>query len=263
MFANGLIKMYNNLDTGLEGIEIYFTDKPAAEIRDALKAAGYRWHGVKKCWYAKHTAERLELAKSITRNTEGIAKELEAQRERAHENAENEKKKLSFDEKYYIIEDSEGWHGNLEPETKNLYGTELKNIIVKALKDEGFNASGRKERGGWTDSFTFTIKLTQDQTESEAAYIERCKKEVGRPFWYYTEDGESVHCDSLPEDYEERNRIITSHYRREYRANEGNPLPEVRRKIKTIVSAFNHNHSDIMTDYFDHGFYDWYKFKTA
>lgn len=48
-----------------DGIEVYFTSKPSQETRDALKAAGYRWHSVKKCWYAKRNEERLQALKKI------------------------------------------------------------------------------------------------------------------------------------------------------------------------------------------------------
>lgn len=39
--------------------------KPSQATRDALKAAGYRWHSVKKCWYAKRSEERLQALKKI------------------------------------------------------------------------------------------------------------------------------------------------------------------------------------------------------
>lgn len=54
------------INNELNGIEIFFESKPEPATLEALKAAGYRWHKVKKLWYAKNTPERLELAKSIT-----------------------------------------------------------------------------------------------------------------------------------------------------------------------------------------------------
>ena len=47
------------------GVEIYFNNKPIAEIRDTLKAHGFRWHRQKGCWYSKQTAERLALAEQL------------------------------------------------------------------------------------------------------------------------------------------------------------------------------------------------------
>lgn len=52
-------------NTECNGIEVYFNNKPSQATRDALKAAGYRWHSVKKCWYAKRTEEHLQALRKI------------------------------------------------------------------------------------------------------------------------------------------------------------------------------------------------------
>lgn len=52
-------------NTEFDGIEVYFNSKPSQATRDALKAAGYRWHSVKKCWYAKRTEVHLQALKKI------------------------------------------------------------------------------------------------------------------------------------------------------------------------------------------------------
>ncbi|MFY8264460.1 hypothetical protein ACOT7R_16355 [Clostridium perfringens] len=41
------------------GIEVKFNNKPAQEVINSLKANGFRWHRVKKVWYAKQTEERI------------------------------------------------------------------------------------------------------------------------------------------------------------------------------------------------------------
>lgn len=48
------------------GIELTFESKPSAAIREAMKAAGFRWHGMKKLWYAKNTEARMELARKLS-----------------------------------------------------------------------------------------------------------------------------------------------------------------------------------------------------
>ena len=53
------------LNSEFNGIELTFAGKPAEEIREAMKAAGFRWHKQKKLWYAKNTAERMELAQKL------------------------------------------------------------------------------------------------------------------------------------------------------------------------------------------------------
>lgn len=48
------------------GVEVYFPGKPADSVRESLKRAGYRWHSVKKCWYATRTEERLQVLRDAT-----------------------------------------------------------------------------------------------------------------------------------------------------------------------------------------------------
>jgi len=53
------------LNSELNGIEVSFESKPETATLDALKSNGFRWHRVKKIWYAKNTAERLALVQSF------------------------------------------------------------------------------------------------------------------------------------------------------------------------------------------------------
>lgn len=54
------------LNSEFNGIELTFAGKPAEEIREAMKAAGFRWHRQKKLWYAKQTADRMALAEKLS-----------------------------------------------------------------------------------------------------------------------------------------------------------------------------------------------------
>ena len=54
------------INTELNGIEIKFDRKPMAGTLELLKKAGFRWHNLKKIWYAKQTDDRMEIAKTIT-----------------------------------------------------------------------------------------------------------------------------------------------------------------------------------------------------
>lgn len=49
----------------LNGIEIYFDKKPSVHIREYLKAYSFKWNSNKRCWYAKNTADALEIAKAV------------------------------------------------------------------------------------------------------------------------------------------------------------------------------------------------------
>ena len=63
------------------GIELYFESKPGKEIIEALKEAKFRWHNLKKCWFAKETKDRLNLANKI-KNGEKLEKTINAPREK-------------------------------------------------------------------------------------------------------------------------------------------------------------------------------------
>jgi hypothetical protein len=63
----GGFKMVNLVfNNELNGIELYFDKKPLQDIIDSLKNAGFRWHKLKKCWYAKQSEKTLKIAQSIT-----------------------------------------------------------------------------------------------------------------------------------------------------------------------------------------------------
>lgn len=65
------------INNAYHGIEITFDGRPSAEIRAQLRAAGYRWHHIRKLWYARNTAENLNLARVLCGDTES-AEELNA-----------------------------------------------------------------------------------------------------------------------------------------------------------------------------------------
>jgi hypothetical protein len=49
----------------LRGLEIYFDEKPQTEVLSTLKAEGFRWHRIKKCWYNKISDAVLKIAESL------------------------------------------------------------------------------------------------------------------------------------------------------------------------------------------------------
>jgi len=47
------------------GLELYFAAKPDQKIIVRLKSAYFRWHKVKKCWFAKNTEPNQAFIKSL------------------------------------------------------------------------------------------------------------------------------------------------------------------------------------------------------
>ncbi|EGT3606762.1 hypothetical protein ACSW9O_15245 (plasmid) [Clostridium perfringens] len=65
---NKLLKTHNmNIEFNEEknGIEISFSIKPDKEILSKLKENGFRWHRVKKVWYAKQSEERINFINNL------------------------------------------------------------------------------------------------------------------------------------------------------------------------------------------------------
>ena len=49
----------------LNGVELYFENKPAQEIINSLKENKFRWNRTKACWYAKQNEQTLALANNL------------------------------------------------------------------------------------------------------------------------------------------------------------------------------------------------------
>lgn len=52
-----------------QGIELIFQEKPITELLLVLKANGFRWHRIKKLWYAKENETRTELVNKLKSST--------------------------------------------------------------------------------------------------------------------------------------------------------------------------------------------------
>lgn len=60
--------MTANYNTELNGIELSFESKPSEIILNLLRETGYRWHNVKKIWYAKQNEKTIKAAQQIAKN---------------------------------------------------------------------------------------------------------------------------------------------------------------------------------------------------
>lgn len=60
------------LNEKLNGVELYFEEKPAGTVLADLKANGYRWNGKKLCWYAKQSEETLKVANTYSEGSKEV-----------------------------------------------------------------------------------------------------------------------------------------------------------------------------------------------
>lgn len=234
----------------LNGIEITFESKPEAATLEALKAAGYRWHKVKKLWYAKNTPDRLQLAKAITGG-----EPITAQPARRGYNLEG----LGV--------------GTLK------HGAELAAAIREDLKKRGVDGvTVRARRVTYDTGITLTIKATAADFVSIEEGAERFTygdflQAVTRWNSLYT-NGRYITASDLDEMTEEekenaRRVYIAECLKKFDRFNFGNYRNNERADFWELTSAFfekcraaylianqwNYNNSDSMTDYYDVGYY--------
>jgi hypothetical protein len=112
------------------GIEISFPDKPDQQVLEALKAHSFRWHRVKKVWYAKQSEDRITLAQQLTGQQEGN-----------NSNNMNELDVLTEDQKEWI--ENKLNQSNVKP--LNLYYNESAgHIILESINTELIEEQGEK-----------------------------------------------------------------------------------------------------------------------
>lgn len=235
----------------LNGIEIYFTEKPEAATLDALKTAGFRWHRVKKAWYAKNTESRMALVQSIADGQE-IATTKAAKVDM-----------INLD--------------NLGENAPSLYGAELAKAIREDLKKRGVSGvTVRSRRVTHDTGITVTIKATaEDFASVEEAKNRRsfsdffCQVARHGAFtgsrWIYSGEFDRM---TEAEQRAEYDNYILYHCTKAPEINEHHII-DCRNDYFTINTAFfnkivavfrianqwNYDNSDSMTDYFDIGYF--------
>ena len=60
-----------NMNEELNGVELTFSQKPDIGILTTLKDAGFRWHRVKKIWYAKRSETTLQVIAELKEGPSG------------------------------------------------------------------------------------------------------------------------------------------------------------------------------------------------
>lgn len=67
------------------GVELYFNNKPSEEIRNNLKANGFRWSKFNECWFTKQSDKTIGFANSLANTTleeiKEVSKEYKEQRQ--------------------------------------------------------------------------------------------------------------------------------------------------------------------------------------
>lgn len=240
-----------NLNQELNGIELSFESKPDKATLDSIKAQGFRWNGRKMVWYAKQTADRLTFAESLGQIENKTA---------------TKPGKINLD--------------NLGADPYE--NGELAKAIREALKKRG--VKGCTVRGGWsgyTRSATVTVKAQPEDFASVEEFKLRYTynefvfdmanhgRYIGGGVdgleygWLYSDmfeqlteaEKEKVYNLYCLYEIAHRHDFNTYHRERKNYPQFTTAFCEKLDAVFQIANQWNYNHSDIMTDYFDVGYY--------
>ena len=239
----------------LNGIEVAFDSKPEQSTLNTLKENGFRWHKVKKIWYAKQTADRLALAHRIT-----------GEQNKETQDAPKTENKKPAD----MI--------NLENlgQGERKHGADLAKQIREDLKRRGVTGCTVRFRwSGYTPNITVTVKATVE----DFASVEECKERFNLSA-FSCDLSRSLYTGGRWLNYEEFSKMDEAQKEETHRvyileslqklssisfgyawANRSHYWElttkyfEKLTAIYKIANQWNYCNDDIMTDYFDRGYY--------
>lgn len=270
------------------GIEITFSEKPGDIIRNEMKRLGFRWHSVKKVWYAKNRADRLALAERLATREQRMNEEKEAAHAVAAKKFGDVQKKQNDADALEIPAAKfvdggglyDGWEGGNNKKWHS--DKELKSLLLSDFKRAGISATIRFRDAGYLTSLTVTIKISPEEIASyeefAARYIIRCTG------WLYYTDEDGKTRDIYSDEFwkmsgDERDALEDNIKRTAYRMQVDrltdsdhyhggeDVLTEAGNKkfdtVRAIVNSYNRDCSNSQVDYFDRDIYDHYAFKIA
>lgn len=229
--------------------EVYFSGKPSAETREALKALKMRWHGVKKCWYG-YAAEHEIIA--------------------AIQGAE-----LTANPEQGATVTTDGYMGGGAyygaKSGQYLYGAELAAAIradIKAAGIKGVTIRCKTYSGGQSITATVTIErsdLVQGYRIEDSDLLHALNYHGafdGERWVYYSKDLDD------PAAWEDLAAKVSAyeinkyskaqsinHYHTEEYHEIGAAFIAKLQKIRDIITAYRYDESNSMVDYFDTNFY--------
>lgn len=251
-------------NAGINGIELYFDGKPGADIIERLKAAFFRWHNIKKCWYAKATEDSERIAQELRK-----ANRIETPRGSFKISATFATVEAAEAEDFaYYFTNTDGRkiftkHGN--PDAPHLV-TAFAVVDPNAKTAEANAAKSDREDSAklaslWERCDVSTIPEHNRHADTKTICAEcRAHLKARFPemkFSIRKTSHNAIDADILAGPYK-RERVMTDRF--------GNPDPwgrwensdELEAVLKycdAFLQSYNYDNSDSMTDYFDVNFY--------
>ncbi len=230
--------------------EVYFDGKPSEEIRNALKALRFRWHGIKKCWYG--FATDFEISRAINNATPD----------------EEQTTTTVYSDGYLGGGAVFGGKSHL-----HLYGQELKKAIAEDIKKAGIKGVTLAMR---RDTIYATIKTTpedirpfedfyKDFSISGSCYWidyfdeDKKVKNIHRDKFYDLEQSEREYIRRGAAELEYQKEVLSECSLNEYHLDKYKTFSDKGMKkiqaIQNIILAYRFDESNAMVDYFHTNFY--------
>ena len=212
-----------------QGIELYFDTIPTKAEREELKANGYRWHNVKKCWYKKITNDN--------------SKNMKTQNEKSAIQLGVEKMENSYT--------GYGWEG--VNSNKGYSMKEIAKLIKDELKRKYSDCTFSVTKGGNAYCNTLEICLMKSSRNPFADFETAVKSETFvRYLWGKNEETQEQCKQDLKRNLES-GYIQVNNYDSYYLSEFGKELFKF---MQDLSDSFNFDDSDGQIDYFHCGFYD-------
>lgn len=246
--ASASYEIRENRDYGSR--EVYFTGKPAAETREALKALKMRWNPKKGCWYGFATEYALIAA------IQGAETEADGG----------------------AVVSTEGYMGGGavygSKSNLHLYGADLAAAIradLKAAGIKGVTVRCKTYTGGQSLTLTATVER-QDIRADYALTAYDVSNEMSRCFGCMYDGEQNIYinefCDMSREEQNAAAERISAYEREKYAKSQqinhyyldkytefSAAFSEKMQKVLEIVRAYRYDASNSMVDYFDTNFY--------
>lgn len=185
----------------LNGIELYFEDKPSEEVRSILKQNGFRWFKPKLAWIAKNTQERRDFLKSLQCAEES-------------DNNSNEKTVYEFSN----VVDFQEIKQQKETQTSQLEKEDIQKEFIKATENKQSSQEENKEEEIMQESdFNFDNilgKFENIDMTSSGRLSEEDQKEINKYEEIFNQTKEKV-LGII--DFFENNKISQINYNENYR----------------------------------------------
>lgn len=225
------------------GIEIIFASKPDKEYLDLLKSNGFRWHRVKKLWYAKENSKSRSVVEQIKDNDDLL-------------NFEGSKKVDGY-------LGSVGFEGTNNDLNWKLSGKQRNALIKKEFKKHFplFKVSIRQRNAGYLDSVTIELTISKSSDLMTLEEFEKNFNDLSTDikFGYRYELDKNIAAFNLDNrSYIENRYNVLIH--EESDAVLSDQARNAMEWIRKAFASFNRDESNGMADYFDRDIYDFYNY---